>query len=185
MLKIVIISTDIAYLNILFSYFFFLSLIFSYLLLSYILSSIIFIPLLVSYSLFFSLLFSSVLFFSLLSSSFLSFSHPIFRCVVPFRSFSFSKRSKTFSDHPKQNLGTLGLGNMILNSGVKPFWVNQKSSTTISQKIILKALFHLTSAEHYSGIDLDYLKEVPFCTTLLIFCTALLIFCTTLILFSM
>ena len=182
MLKIAIISTDIAYLNILFSYFIFLSLLLSYLLLSYLLSSIIFISLLslILYSfLFFSLsflscsvllsyfLFSSFLFFSLLFSSYF---------FGPFRSFSFSKRSKTFSDYPKQNLGTLGLGNMILNSGVKPFWVNQKSSTTISQKIILKALFHLTSAEHYSGIDLDYLKEVPFCTTLLIFCTTLILF---------
>ena len=189
MLKIAIISTDIAYLNILFSYFIFLSLLLSSLILSLIFyylyfsscllfsilfSSFLFLfsPVLLSYFLFssvlfFSLLFSSFLFFSLLFSSYF---------FVPFRSFSFSKRSKTFNDYPKQNLETLGLGNMILNSGVKPFWVNQKSSTTISQKIILKALFHLTSAEHYSGIDLDYLKEVPFCTTLLIFCTTLILF---------
>ena len=182
MLKIAIISTDIAYLNILFSYFIFLSLLLSSLILSLIFyylysSSCLLFSILFSSVLFCSLLFSSFLFFSLLFSPFLILFFLSFSFFfVPFRSFSFSKRSKTFSDYPKQNLGTLGLGNMILNSGVKPFWVNQKSSTTISQKIILKALFHLTSAEHYSGIDLDYLKEVPFCTTLLIFCTALILF---------
>ena len=132
MLKIAIISTDIAYLNILFSYFIFLSLLLSSLILSLIFYYLYFS--FVSYSLFFSLLFSffsllfcslilfSFLFCSLLFSSFLFFSL-LFSSYffVPFRSFSCSKRSKTFNDYPKQNLETLGLGNMILNSGVKPF----------------------------------------------------------------